>query len=470
MSLYGTGRAEGVSAVLLIGLLVVGAHVAGAWCAGDTALLAKALGAVLPAVGGMLCYRFLRAQGRSRYAAFLAGAAYGASPWLATMAAAPREQLAAVLAPLALEAACRCDRPSHRRAWLPWAWACVAAPFVAGMTVVATLTSMLCAASCVRTLASGDQQEGAPAARAILLAALVSAVAAVNLAWLDPLAPLLGEPNVIPTLDVLSAHRPHHPGFDVAAVLRVPGPVLLSFALLGLLRRQRQVDALAWLGVALAGALPTLFTLMPQLAGTVPSWTTIAMVPATAWWLTLLAVAVLGAAGLDDFLDMPMRRRAALAWLLALAVAGAPLVPAFGAQQPQREWPLTATFLALALMLTVWRRLGILRFKNWLATVVLLTLAFPMLQGIRITAHAPAAPAGETANTATVSTAPPPTLTEALLSQPWWHYAGLFMALATGIWWSLFAWRRNTQAKPTPSAAKAAIKKKARRSKKKPPS
>lgn len=445
--------------MLLIGVLVTGAHVAGALCTGDASLLAAALGAVLPAIGGMLCYRFLRAQGRSRYAAFLAGAAYGSSPWLAVMAGAPREQLAAMLAPLALEAACRCDRPPHRRAWLPWAWVCIAAPFVAGMTVVGTLTSMLCAASCVRTLASGDESAGAPAARNVLLVALFSAVVAVNLVWLDPLAPLLGAPNVIPSLDVLSAHRPNHPGFDVAAMLRVPGPVLLSFAMLGLLRRQRHVDTLAWLGVALAGALPTLFTLVPQLSAAVPPWTTIAMVPATAWWLTLVAVAVLGAAGLDDFLDMPMRRRTALAWLLALAVAGAPLVPAFGAQHPQREWPLTATFLALGLMLMAWRRLGILRFKNWLATVVLLTLAFPMLQGIRITAPPPAAPSGETAVAA-------PAVTTILLAHPWWHYAGLFAAVAAGICWSLFAWRRSAHASATPTTAKAAIKKKAKRSKK----
>ena len=468
MSLYGTGRAEGVSAVLLIGLLVVGAHMAGAWCSGEAELLAAAFGAVLPATGGMLCYRFLRAQGRSRYAAFLAGAAYGSSPWLAVMAAAPREQLAAVLAPLALEAACHCGRPQHRRTWLPWAALAIAAPFVAGVTVIATLISILCAASCVRTLAAGDQEGGAPAARSVLVVAALSALAAFNLAWLDPLAALLGERHVVPTLDVLAAHRPTHPGFDVAAVLRVPGPVLLSFAALGMLRRQRHVDALAWLGVAVAGALPTLFTLVPELAGTVPPWTTIAMVPATAWWLTLLAIAVLAAAGLDDFLDLPLRRHAAVAWLLALAVVFAPLVPAFGARHPEREWPLTATFLALALMLPAWRRLGILRFKNWLATVVLLTLAFPMLQGIRITAPPPATPMVETAP---LVPQPPPALPprahEALLARPVWHYAGLLVALATGVCWSLFAWRRRTTDKTTPKAAKAAITKKAKRPKKK---
>ena len=55
--------------------------------ASTTAPLTAMQPALLPALGGVLCYRFLRAQGRSRYAGFLAGMAYGVSPWLLAMAA-----------------------------------------------------------------------------------------------------------------------------------------------------------------------------------------------------------------------------------------------------------------------------------------------------------------------------------------------------------------------------------------------
>jgi hypothetical protein len=91
------------------------------------------------------------------------------------------------------------------------------------------------------------------------------------------------------------------------------------------------------------------------------------MLPASSWWLTLLGITVLGTSGLDDFLDLPLRRRTALAWLFALTVLISPLVPTFGSVAPTLEWPITGTFLLMALLLNTWRRLGILGFKRLLA-------------------------------------------------------------------------------------------------------
>jgi hypothetical protein len=464
MSLYGTGRGEGIAAALIIAAMVVGVRALGAWLVDSPDLTAAAIDAALPAVGGITCYRFLRAQGRSRYAAFLAGAAYALSPWLAAIGGMPREQLAAALAPLALEAACRCDRPSWRRVWLPRATFCMPLPFVAGSSLIAIATGVLCAAALVRTIVCGDREVGRQQTRPLVIVVVVAILAAANLVWLDPLAPWFADAVTMTPLEVLTAHRPSYPGFDFAAVLRVPGPVILTFVVLGLLRRQRHVDTVPWCALALAGALPTAFVAIPGLAAVAPSLTLMPAMPATAWWLTLLACVVLGAAGLDDFLDLPLRRRTALPWLLAIAVAGAPLLPSF-THVPTREWPLTMTFLGLALMLPAWRQLGILRFKNWLAAMALIALAIPLLQVMAPPAMPmpmplamPAAPAGDVR---------PPDLLAApgVPTPPWWHYSGLLLAAFVGGCLWLSAWRRKWNARAMPSAAKAAIVKKAKPSK-----
>lgn len=456
MSLYGTGRSEGITAVLLVGAIVLLTRACGGWLGDEGGLLATMAPAGLPAIGGMLCYRFLRAQGRSRYSAFLVGAAYGLSPWLLAMQTSPREQLAAALAPLALEAACRIDRPTHRAQWLPWAWAGMAAPFVAGLTVVGALVGALCALTLARTFACGERDDERPTAPGLAALLALTVFAAANLVWLDALSPWLPPADVVSAAAILAVHRPQEPGFDLAAVLRVPGPALLTLALLGLLRRQRHVNGNIWCALAIAGGLPTLFTAVPWLAAAIPAWANQPMIPAAAWWLSLLGIVVLAAAGLDDFLDLPLRRRTALPWLLATAVATAPWLPVLGARLPEREWPLTATFVALPLVLMCWRGLGILRFKNWLATLVLVALAMPLLQ-VQVhprPAPPPAAPLVEGAR-------PVPAFAD-LLAAPPWHYAGLLVAFAGGCWLAASAWRRNRHARIRPAAAKAAITKKAR--------
>ncbi len=451
MSLYGTGRSEGIGAVALIAAIVLTMHALGGGVGADATMLAALCSACLPALGGMLCYRFLRAQRRSRFAAFLVGAAYGLSPWLIAIGVAPREQLAAALAPLALEAACRCDRPDDRDAWLPWAGICLALPFVAGVTVVGAFVGGLALLSLARTMLCGDQNSGTPSSAALVRALCMAAFVAGNLLWLDPLAAWLGAPRPPTVADVLTAHRPHALGLDLAAMLRVPGSALLAFALLGLLRRQKHVDASTWWALAAAGSVPTLLGAIDAFEAIAPPGAAATTLQAAAWWCTLFAMCVLAAAGLDDFLDLPLRRRTALPWLLAIAVAAAPLLPAFGARVPHREWPLTATLVGLPLLLTTWRRLGILRFKNWLAAAAMLALAIPALQ-TNVASTPPAAPAMET-------------LAPAPWHPPAWYYTGLLLAVVFACFDSWSAWRRRQKARPTPTAAKAAITRKATPSK-----
>lgn len=456
MSLYGTGRAEGIATVTSIACLAAIVHVLGALQAVGPAgpdLLGALREAIVPALAGVLCYRMLRAMGRSRFGGFLAGTAYAMSPWLCAVATVPREQFAAALAPLALEAAFRCGHPAHRRTWLPWTPLCITAPFLAGPTIVALLCSALVAVQFRLALAGCDLGDRRALARNLWTTGGLGAIAAASLLWIDPLGASLGPAMVPRAAEILTAHRQIGAGIDLPALMRLAGPVLLMFAALGVLRRQRHANIPYWLAIVVAGALPTLAARwMPPPTAGLPG-----LLPVTSWWCSLLAVTVLGAAGLDDFLELPLRRRTALPWLLAFAVAGAPLIP-LASVAPEQEWPLTATILLLALLLPMWRRVGILRFKNVLATATLLALAVPALQVLptEVTTAWPAAPSAE-------STARDRSSLAAGLDRPVWHYAGLlgvFAACSLAAAWS--ALRRSRNASNTPPSAKAAIKKKAR--------
>lgn len=456
MSLYGSGRKEGVVAVLLIALLVLAIEVIGSLQALGLAidLPDTASDAIVPAIAGLLFYRFLRAQGRSRYTAFLTGVAYALSPWMLTVAMAPREQLAAALAPLALEAATRCDRPAQRRQWLPWTGMCIALPFVAGPALVAWFAAVLAGLLLLRTATCGDRHDETPPARGITAAAVLAVVSATCWIVADPLSPWLDTGAPV-TLTVLNAYNGSTGGLGLAAVLRIPGPCLLLFAVLGILRRQRHTAIVTWLAIAACGALPTiLHVIAPKSDWASTAWQGAEQLPAIAWWLFLLGIAVLSAAGLDDFLDLPLRRRTALPWLLAFVVAAAPMIPTFGSNAPKLEWPLTATFLLLTVLLPLWRRMGILRFKNVLAVATVLALAVPALQVLPPigVADANACPMGETMF---------PFADEGS-DAPRWPYAGGALVLLCSGLWSLFAMWRSIIARPVPKAAKAAITKKAR--------
>jgi hypothetical protein len=461
MSLYGTGRREGIAAVLLLGVLALLVRAIAAWLGDTHDPLAALHPAALPALGGMLCYRCLRAQGRSRYAGFLAGLAYALSPWLLAIGARPNEQFAAALAPLALEAAWQCGRPAARAQWLRWSWLCLAAPWLAGPSAVAAFATTLAVGQILRCVATRDLDGERLPLRAALPPFALSA-AAIALALALPVAadwPPTGALPMAPEL-VLAMHRLEVPGLDLAAVLRVPGAALLALAGLGALRRQRHVNAAAWTGLALLGLLPAALVavadamaidegLFASLCAVDPWWL------ASVWWLWLFAVTTLGAAGLDDFLEAPQRRGDAMHWLLAIAILVAPLLPGLGANEPRREWLLAGSLLALPLLLPTWRALGMLRFKNLLATAALLAMAAPALQVRMPHAMPPAAPAGEVRGAADVGA------DEAAAVR--WRYlaASVWLALgAVAVAWSMST--RSFHAHSRPAAAKAAITKKAR--------
>lgn len=476
MSLFGTGRKEGIAAACLIGGFVALAHWFGAGLRVPDAAHVRTL--IATAVGGMLAYRFLRADGRSRYAAFLGGASYGMAPYLAGLELAPREQLAAALAPLSLEAATHCLRAASRRRWLPWAGLAIAAPFVAGIGTVAVLAAAIGLGACTRSLLRADAFGERSPWPAVVAVAVFGALAAANLAWLDPLAAWLGAPTIADPLAVLAADPVAVLAFgplprqmpDAAAVLRVAAPLPLWFAVLGVLRWQRHASVPAWLVFAAAGAAPTVCAAQ---AADVTWLAGVDTIAAGAWWLVLLAVTMLGSAGLDDFLDLPMRRRPALWALFALTLVAVPAALML-TDAPLRFAVAGATAVVLALASLTWRRLGILRFKNALAVIALAALLLP------ITLHAgpapivPAAPGGETA---------PASVWSALLQswqRPAWHFAGLAAAVLAaaaatvrnalrnprvprrhGAASARGAVARNQTARGTPRAATAAIDKNA---------
>lgn len=425
MSLFGTGRREGITAVCLIGVLTALTHLAAAMRHGPLGQSAYVT-MIAGAVGGMLTYRFLRAQGRSRYAGFLGGIAYGMSPLFAGLIDSPREQLAAALVPLALEAVGQCDRPSTRRIWLPWAGLCIALPFVLGVTVIAILAATLATGMLVMTVLRSGQGIDSVPRRAIFATIAIGALALSNLAWLDPLAGWLGNHQATAPKNVLSGDA------TPMVVLRVVGPFLVWFALLGILRRQRHVTTSLWLVFAVVGALPTILLTIPGMSASMPSLFTVWAVPAMSWWLSVLAITVMGAAGLDDWLDQPQRRRGAHHRLLLATLFVAPALPlACASVTTIHLATVLGTFGLVALATICLRRLGVLRFKNLLSTIALAAFAIPVILQTR-PERVLASPMGETAIRSWQRVA------DHLLSQPGWHYAGLTAAVLTSAMFSVW--------------------------------
>ena len=373
MSLFGTGRREGVQAALTAGLLVATVHTGAAWRL-DELDPATWTTAAAGGCGALLTYRFLRAQGRSRYAAFLCAAAYGMSPLFAGLHGAPREQIAAALAPLGLEAVAHLENPAARRRWLPWFGVCLALPALAGVTVIGALAAALglCMLA-ITTMRSGSGEARMPRT-ATALGLVGGGAAAANLAAVDLLAPWLGGPRTPAIADVLAGEA------TPMVVVRVVGPFLVWFALLGLLRRQRHVSATLWILLALVGAAPTALLAFPDVTASFADALTAWSVPAVAWWLSVLAVTVMGAAGLDDWLDQPLRRRGAHLLLLSTTLFVAPALPLAGAQiDPLHLCTVLGTFAALAAVTLTWRRLGVLRFKFVLTMTGLAAFAVPVV-------------------------------------------------------------------------------------------
>lgn len=458
MSLYGTGRREGIMAVVVMALIVATVHIVGHARSHDWPfeLHDVLTPAVLAALGGTLFYRFLRSLDRSRFAAFLAGTAYALAPWLTAISLLPREQCAAALAPLALEVASRSARPDQSRRWLPWAGLLIALPFVAGITTVACLAALLAVVQLGRATIDVEAEDRPARVFGVVCALLTGTAAASSLILLDLAQPWFAASVTPTTIEVLAAHRATHTGLDVAAFVRIPGPVLLLFAVLGVLRWQRRASIGGWISIGLVGAVPTLllanWPALAELQGDLPALGNIA---AASWWVTLLASTVLGAAGLDDFLEMPQRRPQALRLLFVIALAAAPLL-LLGASAPQTEWPLVVAVTALAALLVIWRRMGMLPFKNVLAVVAVFAVAVPALQVLTLAEQGRSAlvPAALMAEVAAPYDSGSPILR--LIAQPYWFYAGLVGALVLSCWLAVVP-RRSRKAKTPPASAKTPI-------------
>ncbi|MCR9245496.1 MAG: hypothetical protein NXI31_10720 [bacterium] len=466
MSLYGSGRREGVLAVVVLGVIVAAVHALDEVATHGIAAFdwqRAAMPAAFGAIGGALFYRFMRALALSRFTAFLAGAGYALAPWFQVMAWLPREQAAAALAPLALEACNRAGRPDQWRRWLPWAGVLVGAPFLAGLTTVACLAVVLAFVQLGRAVVEVDSDDRPKRILGVVGAALAATATAFSLLAFDIGAPWFGESATPSTVAVLAAHRTPVGGLDPAAFVRLPGPLFLLFAIAGVLRSQRRASTPGWLLIACVGATPlALLMCWPEFGELRSTWPLIDAIAAASWWTTLLAVLVLGAAGLDDFLEKPLRYSTCLRVLLVAALAGAPALVAF-AVAPKSEWPLALGLVLIPILLVLWRHLGILRFKNVLAAVAILAFAAPALQVLhRYEAPHPmlagARPLGEVdASRDLVAIAlngfefPPRDLSETA------RYSGVCAAGCWGVVAIVLLRRRRQRAQTTPSRAKPPI-------------
>lgn len=438
MSLFGTGRREGIVAACLVTLLAVLAHLAAGWFADEPGVAAFRT-ALAGGIGSALAYRFLRAHGRSRYAAFLGGAAYGLSPLLHGLADAPREQFAAATAPLALEACCQLARPSRRTYYLPWLGVYLALPFAFGATVVACTSALLGLGMLLRVLTHtrGGDHQLAPAA--VFATLLTAGVATACLLELDPTANWLDASRPLAIAQALGG------SVTPLSVTRTLGPLCIWFALFGVLRRQRHATLPIWLGLAALGTLPAIAFSLPALLPHLRLVPELAYAPAAGLWLCVLAITVLGAAGLDDWLEQPLRRRGAHLTLLLATLMLSPALSAFSATvDPVQQATVLGTFAVLAATTIFWRRLGVLRFKNVLAAMALLMCVAPIvfappLQAPTVAIAAPA-PLGEAATPATKPGRVRPATASDVVAFGW---TGLGCALFASLAWA-FAGRRRT--------------------------
>src|SRR5206468_10152932 len=84
---------------------------------GKDAFWLPILAALHAALACGLSFRFLRAQGRSRYAAFLCGAAYGLGAHVGNLSGHLAEVAALAWAPLSMEVFLRVARSERNRHW-----------------------------------------------------------------------------------------------------------------------------------------------------------------------------------------------------------------------------------------------------------------------------------------------------------------------------------------------------------------
>lgn len=330
---------------------------------GHDAFWLPALAAIHAAIACALAFRLLRAQGCSRYASFVCAAAYGLGAHTGRLSGSLPELAALAWAPLVLEILLRVVRGERQKHLTPLLGPSIAWMFCTGG--VATASSVLVVAVVWHVGWAWRERHRTLSLLGSGFVSLCVAAALLAPMWLGAIE-----------LPLAASATPQR--VDLTSNLRlVCGPLLLFFALLGAMRRQRGAPTGRWtilalVGAAFAIALP--FVPSP-LHGEAPWQRT----PEALWWPVHFALVLIACNGLDDFLDMPLRRRAATVWTLVLAVVVAPVSFVLG---EHNAWIRVegAVVLALAVLFLLWRALGILRFKTVVAAAALAWLAVATLR------------------------------------------------------------------------------------------
>lgn len=325
---------------------------------GHDAFWLPALVALHTALAAALAFRFLRSHGRSRYASFVCGAAYGLGAHVGSLSSHLPELAALALAPLPLEVLLRVLRNPRQRHLAAWLGPALALPFFTGGVVTASCV-LLAATAWLLAYAHHERLR-----RGRLCALGLWALGCVTLLT----APMwLGAMELPRTGAQAMVHVEFLP-----TLRRVAGPLLLFFLLLGAMRRQRGAPTERWL--LLAGLGAAFAAVLPFLPSPLPGPAPWQLAPEALWWPVHLSLVLLASNGLDDFLDLPMRRRAATAWTLALCALVAPIAFALGERTASFHLE-AAVLMALAALFALWRALGILRFKTVVAAAALAFLS-----------------------------------------------------------------------------------------------
>lgn len=330
---------------------------------GHDAFWLPALAAIHAAIACALAFRLLRAQGCSRYASFVCAAAYGLGAHTGRMSGSLPELAALAWAPLVLEILLRVVRGERQKHLTPLLGPSIAWMFCTGG--IATASSVLAVAVVWHVGWAWRERHRTLSLLGSGFVSLCVAAALLAPMWLGAIELPITAPATPQRVDLMSNAR------------LVCGPLLLFFAFLGAMRRQRGAPTVRWVALALAGAAVAIaLPFVPSpLRGEAPWQRT----PDALWWPVHFALVLLACNGLDDFLDMPLRRRAATVWTLVLAVVVAPVGFVLG---EHGTWLRVegAVVLALALLFLAWRTLGILRFKTVVAAAALAWLAVATLR------------------------------------------------------------------------------------------
>ena len=379
------------------------------------------------ALASLLMYRFVRAQPTSRFVAFLGGGLWGLGWFFQAQLDRLPEAAACAWLPLCLESLWRLTRPGNRRGATAALAVGVAAMVMTGgfaVTRVALLALGLMTAWNIQRLGASDRL-------ATLGSLAIGGLGALLLcapAWLDWLqfaavlepADPLGTPLpagavwgvLSPTLlssDALHELGPRLVARESLALALFPGTATLLFAVMGFVRPSPAQPRWPWLTLA---ALGLYLSVDAPGAGFLRDATGLASArPGATLLLLHLGLLVLACNGLNAFLDAPYRRPVAIPLLATASVLSAGAAAGALLLQPELSggallgWlgghgvdaieaaaavarrallPTTSVLLLLGLMFLVWRRMGVLRFKQALAAVVLAeVLTFATLESAR---------------------------------------------------------------------------------------